>query len=200
MTRPPRYLLSALEKNALLHQQATLIERQSALIEQQRATIEALTERSAVLEAERGKPRKTSRNSHLPPSQDPGSGKGKDRAGRKKSAKKPHPSRPGVSRRLAETPDETIVCTAERCACGADVSGLKQTCRIHLQCRSTANDRHDPGRANQKPSPSLELAAGVVASLRASPSRPAAPVSRTKRPDKRSHSITSPDDQKFLAN
>lgn len=63
-----------------------------------------------------------------------------------------------------------------------------------------AIDRHDPGRANQKPSPSLELALGDVAPLRASPSRPAAPVSRTNRPDKRPHSITCPDDQKFLAN
>ena len=39
-----------------------------------------------------------------------------------------------------------------------------------------------------------------MAPIRASPSRPAAPVSRTNRPDKRPHSITSPDNQKFLAN
>jgi transposase len=123
MTRPPRYLLTDSEKDALLHQQAVLIERQAAIIE-------TLTERIAALEAERGKPRKTSRNSHLPPSQDPGSGKGKDKAARKKPSKKPRPSRPGVSRRLAATPDETIVCKADRCACGADVSGVKQICRM----------------------------------------------------------------------
>lgn len=123
MTRPPRYLLTDSEKDALLHQQAVLIERQAAIIE-------TLAERIAALEADRGKPRKTSRNSHLPPSQDPGSGSGKDKATRKKPAKKPRPSRPGVSRRLAATPDETIVCKADRCACGADVSGVKQICRM----------------------------------------------------------------------
>lgn len=57
MTRPPRYLLTDPEKDALLRQQTALIERQSALIEQQRASIEALTARIAALEAERGKGR-----------------------------------------------------------------------------------------------------------------------------------------------
>lgn len=127
MTRLPRYLLSDSEKDALLHKQAALIERQAAIIE-------TLTERIAALEAELGKPRKTARNSHLPPSQDPGRGKGTGTGSSpgsgKKRTKKPRPSRPGVSRRLAATPDETIVCRAGHCVCGADVSGLKQTCRM----------------------------------------------------------------------
>ena len=77
----------------------------------------------AAIEAERGKPRRTSRNSHLPPSQDSASGKGKDKAARKKPRKKPRPSRA----------DETIVCKADRYACGADVSGVTQICRIRYE-------------------------------------------------------------------
>lgn len=77
----------------------------------------------AAIEAERGKPRRASRKSHLPPFQDSGSGKGKDKVARNKPAKKPRPSRP----------DETIVCKADRCACGADVSGVKQICRIRYE-------------------------------------------------------------------
>lgn len=124
MTRPPRYRLTDAEKDALLHEQAALIERQAAIIE-------ALTARIAALEAELAKPRKSSRNSHLPPSQDPGGGRpGGGSAKDKPKPKKPRPSRPGVSRRLAATPDETITRRAERCACGADVSRLKQTCRM----------------------------------------------------------------------
>ena len=122
MTQPPRYRLTDAEKDALL-------ERQALLIDAQAAQIAALLARIAAVEAERAKPRKTSRNSHTPPSQDPGGGrwgggKGKDKP------KKPRPSRPGVSRRLATAPDETVVCRADRCACGADVSGLKQSCRM----------------------------------------------------------------------
>lgn len=123
MTRPPRFRLTHAEKDALL-------ERQSQLVEAQAAQIEALTARIAALEAKLAKPRKTSRNSHTPPSQDPGGG---DRAGGgkdKAKPKKPRPSRPGVSRRLAAEPDATIIRRAERCACGTDVSGLKQTCRM----------------------------------------------------------------------
>ena len=68
MTRPLRYRLTDSEKDALLHQQAALLERQAGVIE-------TLMARIAALEAERTKPRKTSRNSHLPPSRDPGGGK-----------------------------------------------------------------------------------------------------------------------------
>jgi len=98
MTRLPRYLLSDSEKDALLHKQAALIEREAAMIE-------TLTERIAALEAELGKPRKTARNSHLPPSQDPargkGTGTGASPASGKKRTKKPRPSRLGVPRVLA---------------------------------------------------------------------------------------------------
>ena len=113
MTRQPRRLLTDAEKDALLDRQAVLID--------------ALMARIAALEAALAKPRKTSRNSHIPPSQDPGGGSSGDRDEAK--PKKRRPSRPGVSRRLAAAPDETIVCRADRCACGADVSGLNQTCR-----------------------------------------------------------------------
>lgn len=121
MTHSPRYRLTDAEKDALL-------ERQARLIEAQASQIAALTARIEALEAERAKPRKTSRNSHTPPSQAPGgwSGGGQD----KTKPKKPRRSRPGVSRRLAANPDETIVCRAERCACGADVSAREQTCRM----------------------------------------------------------------------
>ena len=122
MTRLPRYRLTDAEKDALLA-------RQSQLIEAQAAQIEALMARIAALEARLAKPRKTSRNSHTPPSQDPGGGRPGGGASTAKP-KKPRPSRPGVSRRLTAEPDETIVRRAERCACGADVSGLKQTCRM----------------------------------------------------------------------
>ena len=56
MTLPPRYRLSEAEKDALLLEQAALIERMAARI----AELEALV----------GKPKKTSANSHIPPSQD----------------------------------------------------------------------------------------------------------------------------------
>jgi len=121
MNRPPRFRLTDAEKDALL-------ERQSALIEAQAAQIDALLARIADLEAKVGKPRKTSRNSHTPPSQDPG-GRSSKPAGRSKP-KKPRPSRPGTSRRLAAAPDKMIAVRADRCLCGADVSGSKQTCRM----------------------------------------------------------------------
>jgi transposase len=56
MKLPARYRLSDAEKDALLTEQAALIERMAARI--------------AELEAAAGKPRKTSSNSHTPPSQD----------------------------------------------------------------------------------------------------------------------------------
>ncbi len=93
MTRPRNYRLTDAERDALLDRQARLIDRQAV-------QIEALMARIAALEAGRAKPRKTSRNSHTPPSQDPGGGRsggGKDKA----EPKKPRPPRPGVSRRLA---------------------------------------------------------------------------------------------------
>jgi len=78
MTVPPRYRLSDAEKDALLIEQAALIERLAA--------------RVAELEALLAKPKKTSANSHIPPSQDGPGGKPR----KAKRGRKPRPSRPGV--------------------------------------------------------------------------------------------------------
>ena len=114
MNRPPRYRLTDAEKDALLDEQGALIERLAARI--------------AELEAALGKPRKTSSNSHTPPSQD-----GPGRRNRKRDTArrcKPRPSRPGVSRPLTEAPDKTERRMAATCPhCGLDVSGARQSCR-----------------------------------------------------------------------
>jgi transposase len=69
--------------------------------------------------------KKTSRNSHRPPSRDE---KGNSGSGGK--CRKARPSRPGVSRRLAANPDEVIGCRALLCEhCGSDVAGQVQGCR-----------------------------------------------------------------------
>ena len=82
MTPPFRYRLSDREKDALLSEQAALIERQAARI--------------AELEGLLCRPRKTSRNSGLPPSCDQKPG----RSGSHKGKAKPRPSRPGSARSL----------------------------------------------------------------------------------------------------
>lgn len=92
MARPLRHRLTDAEKDALL-------ERQSQLVEAQAARIEALMARIAALEARLGKPRKTSRNSHTPPSQAPGGG----RPGGGASTAKPK-KRTGAKSRLASEP------------------------------------------------------------------------------------------------
>ena len=111
---PPRYRLTDAEKDALLDEQAALIERLAARI--------------AELESALGKPKKTSSNSHTPPSQD-----GPIRKNRKRDTtrrRKPRPSRPGVFRPLTESPDKTELRMAESCPhCGTDVSGARQSCR-----------------------------------------------------------------------
>ncbi|QQP87460.1 IS66 family transposase (plasmid) [Skermanella sp. TT6] len=114
MEKPPRYRLSEAEKDALLVEQAALIERLAA--------------RVAELEALVGKPRKTSANSHIPPSQDgPG---GASRKADAKRRRKPRPSRPGVSRPLADDPDRTERRLAECCPhCGTAVPEAAQRCR-----------------------------------------------------------------------
>lgn len=114
MTPPFRYRLSERDKDALLTEQAALIERLAA--------------RVAELEALLAKPKKTSQNSHTPPSQDrrPGA------SGDKKHGKRrtPRPSRPGSARPLSAAPDETIKRLATACPhCAANVSGQRQTCR-----------------------------------------------------------------------
>ena len=93
MNRPPRYRLTDAEKDALLDEQAALIERLAA--------------RVAELEAVLGKPKKTSSNSHTPPSQDGPGRRNRKRDTESKRRRKPRPSRPGTSRPLAEEPDKT---------------------------------------------------------------------------------------------
>jgi transposase len=119
MSRPLRYRLSDAEKDALLQEQA-------ALIEQQAVAIEALRRQVSELQARLTRPKKTSRNGHVPPSQEPKGAKG-GQAGGKPKVKKERPSRPGTSRRLAATPDATVICHATHCrGCRADVRDVRQ--------------------------------------------------------------------------
>ena len=114
MKLPLRYRLSDAEKDALLNEQAALIERLAARI--------------AELEAALNKPKKTSSNSHTPPSKD-GPGR-KNRVVEKGRARKPRRSRPGVCRPLTEEPDRTERRMVEVCPhCGASVSVDRQRCR-----------------------------------------------------------------------
>ena len=84
MTPRFRYRLSSREKDALLTEQAALIEHQAARI--------------AALEAELAKPKKTSKNSGTPPSQDPKPGRGSKSDGRRRaSAVLPEPGGPHSS-------------------------------------------------------------------------------------------------------
>ncbi len=114
MALPFQYRLSDREKDALLTEQAALIDR--------------LTARVAELEARLAKPKKTSQNSHTPPSQDRKPGVPGDKNDGKR--RKLRPSRPGSARPLADAPDGTIERRASVCPhCAADVSGQRQTCR-----------------------------------------------------------------------
>lgn len=80
------------------------------------------------LEALLAKPKKTSRNSHMPPSQDRKPGGAGDR--KHGERRKPRPSRPGSARPLTDVPDETVKRLATACPhCAADVSGQRQSCR-----------------------------------------------------------------------
>ena len=113
MLVPPRFRLSDAEKDALLAQQQELIERLAARVTE--------------LEALVGRPRKTSSNSHVPPSKD-GFGRGKVKA--VKASNKPRPPREGKTRPLTEAPDKTERVVAAACGhCGTDVSGAAQRCR-----------------------------------------------------------------------
>jgi transposase len=119
MSRPLRYRLSDAEKDALLQRQATLIEQQAVAIESLRRQVSELRARLA-------RPKKTSRNGHVPPSQELRGAKGGQAGGKPKVGKK-RPSRPGTSRRLATTPDATVICHATHCrGCGADVRDVRQ--------------------------------------------------------------------------
>ena len=81
MAPPPLHVLTEAEKNELLLAQHEMIERMAARISE--------------LEALVGRPRKTSSNSHIPPSKD-GFGRGK---GRRKASAGKRPAREGKSRR-----------------------------------------------------------------------------------------------------
>jgi transposase len=108
----PRIWLSEAEKDALLAQQQEMIER--------------LVARVTELEALVGKPRKTSKNSSVPPSKD---GFGGGTKGSKRPARK-RPSREGKTRPLTPTPDKTerrVACACNHC--GAAVSGAAQKLR-----------------------------------------------------------------------
>ena len=112
MAPPFRYRLSDGEKDALLAEQAALIERLAA--------------RVAELEALLAKPKKTSQNSHTPPSQDRKPGGGEKESKRRK----PRPARPGSARPLADAPDETIKRVATACPhCAAAGWGHGPACR-----------------------------------------------------------------------
>lgn len=103
MATPPRIRLSEAEKDALLAQQQEMIER--------------LVARISELEALVGKPRKTSSNSHIPPSKD---GFGRGRKHRQASSGKRLP-REGKARPLAGTLDRTERLMADACGhCGMD--------------------------------------------------------------------------------
>jgi len=111
MAPPFRYRLSDDEKDALLCEQAALIERQAARI----------TELEALL----ARPKKTSRNSHTPPSQDRKPGVPGDKNDGKRG--KPRASRPGSARPLADAPDETIEPGGQRLPeLGGRVSGQRR--------------------------------------------------------------------------
>lgn len=114
MPPPPLHVLTEAQKNELLLAQHEMIERMAARISE--------------LEALVGKPRKTSTNSHIPPSKD-GIGRGKAKK-RDKSAAGKCPPREGKARPLTETPDKTERVIARACGhCGIDVPGQTQHCR-----------------------------------------------------------------------
>ena len=73
----------------------------------------SLLARIAELEAKLGTPPKTPDNSSLPPS------RGQKANAEPPAIKPPRKGRPGVTRKLAESPDVTRRFYAERCACGA---------------------------------------------------------------------------------
>ena len=114
MAPPPLHVLTEGEKNELLLAQHEMIERMAARISE--------------LEALVGKPRKTSKNSHIPPSKDDFGKPGGGRRGKAKTGRRP--SREGKHRPLAETPDKTERVMATACShCGTDVAGQVQRCR-----------------------------------------------------------------------
>ena len=93
------------------------------LLAQQAEMIARLVARVGELEALVGKPRKTSKNSSIPPSKD---GFGRGKKGPKRPGRK-RPPREGKARPLTPTPDRTERRMAQTCGgCGAALSGLIQ--------------------------------------------------------------------------
>lgn len=113
MSPASRYVhLSDVEKDALLDEQMGVIER--------------LHTRVKELEARLSKPKKTSSNSHQPPSSD---GPGKPNR-RKAKRRKKRPSRPGVTRALAADADRVERHSATACPhCAAAIASERQHCR-----------------------------------------------------------------------
>ena len=105
MDRATLLTLSRDDLIALIEAQA---EKLATLIETQAQQTAALVARIAELEAKLGLPAKTPDNSSMPPSK----GEKPNLAGR---TKQPRPSRPGVARGLAETPDRIIEATLAAC-------------------------------------------------------------------------------------
>ena len=115
MKRPTREQLEQLEKSELIDLIFALMDEIDALkgeVAKLRSEIDALK-----------KPLATSKNSSNPPSRDI---KGNRDSGnaiktKKRGARDGHAM---MRRELVDTPDTVIECTLERCACGADVSGV----------------------------------------------------------------------------
>lgn len=111
MGGPPSRPLTEIDKDAIILEQAALIEHLAGRIKE--------------LEALVGKPRKTSKNSGVPPSSD-----GPFRGNKPKRPAKKRPPRIGSGRKLAEKPDRTERIAACVCGhCGADVSDRLQRVR-----------------------------------------------------------------------
>jgi transposase len=90
-----------------------LVQQLLTRIDELLAQINAQNARIAELEAKLGKPPKTPDNSSLPPSH------GQKANAEPPASKPPRKGRPGVARKLAESPDATRRFYAERCTCGA---------------------------------------------------------------------------------
>jgi transposase len=97
-----------------------LVQRLLTRIDELLAQIKAQNARIAELEAKLGQPPKTPDNSSLPPS------RGQKANAEPPATRPPRKGRPGVARRLAESPDATRRFYAGRCTCGAVLDAAGQ--------------------------------------------------------------------------
>ena len=136
----PPETLDSLDKDSLKPLVLQLLEQNKSLLER----IDTLLARIAELEARAGQPPKTPTNSSLPPSRGQKANVGPPAAGKKRRK-----GRPGVARELCPNPDVTRDVFAERCACGAAVSGREQKLRACPRSHRPAADqaRHDADRS-----------------------------------------------------